>query len=165
MLRVQELEAQVQALSAGADERDAKLIAENNTMKERWIRARQQVAQMDMMLKNLKETLYTGLDSSKSPLSAQGSPSGTAVDGSDKAVVPQDFHRDGAGTSGEEIDIIYSRHPHTVFRSQSLTSEGALQHIRQGQSLGIDLDLPGYSSFDGLASFHDAFEWPSVASE
>jgi len=62
MLRIQELESRVQSLAMSDNERNAKLVAENNALRANWIRARQQAANLEMMLQNLKQTLSSGLD-------------------------------------------------------------------------------------------------------
>lgn len=61
MLRIQELEARVQSLAMGDDERNAKLVAENNAIRAAWVQARQQTANLEMMLQKLKETLEGGV--------------------------------------------------------------------------------------------------------
>jgi hypothetical protein len=60
MLRIQELEARVESLTMGDDERNAKLVAENNAIRTAWVQARQQAANLEMMLQNLKQTLEVG---------------------------------------------------------------------------------------------------------
>jgi len=62
MLRIQELEARVQSLSMQDGERNARLVAENNSIRAAWVRAKQQVANLEIMLQSLKETLDSGLN-------------------------------------------------------------------------------------------------------
>jgi hypothetical protein len=71
MLRIQELESRVASLAMGDNERNAKLVAENNALRASWIRARQQAASLELMLQNLKQTLSSGLDLAEERMECQ----------------------------------------------------------------------------------------------
>lgn len=76
MIRIQELESRVKFLSMGGDERNAKLVEENNRMRVAYVRARQQALNLEMMLKNLQETMNAFAEIADGP-------TGCAVDAED----------------------------------------------------------------------------------
>ncbi|KAL4861703.1 hypothetical protein BDV12DRAFT_179870 [Aspergillus spectabilis] len=157
MLRLQELEAQVQSLSAGKDEREAILISENNSMKEKCLRAKQQVEHLDMMLRNLKETLNTGLDCSKSSTCARAGSQGTPAN------IQSRYQHSTETNEAENNNSVSSHCLNALFHPGSPASESPPQQAGQAPSMDDDLTIPEDPAFQALTGFcDDEFGWPSI---